>query len=692
MQISKRGNDGIQTKYVVLIGALLGALVFLGIYGIIPLDVTRDDWILGGYIESDLTGHYAGWVNYRNVKWEWPLGYSFQLQQPKGYYITFTDSLPIVAILCKLLSPVLPQMFQYFGWYSFLNFVLQGIAACLLLALFFKQYKIIIVSSFFFLLSPVLLERSFRHTALASQWLILFALYLFFKSRREGYSVQPGYILLGILAVGTHPYFLPMVFGIYMANLLESILNTDKVVKPLVFFAIACLATLAFGFVLGALGRGISVSGNGFGFFSMNLNALLNPISHGNINWSNFIKQYPQILGNYDGFNYLGLGVLMSIVVIVAYCVYNFFEWLLCQKKICDKPFLKTLGQTTTVQLVKRNMGLIIVCVIFMLYAISNVVTLNDIILFEIPLPTLIKKLCNIFQAGNRMFYPVLYILLLSICLFIERHVKKCAIVVLVMILIVQFADIFPALQTKYLSLREENISLVRKRVAKEIPEAWSYVMDNYDMIYFLTLNQSANQPVLTLAVELGKHGLASNYIISNRGVNGEVQADMSDTLARLLLGEPLKEKVAYILPNLEGSILKDPVLNNLSASLSLYNLGNWCLVSRTDEQFPAPSICVAVGEQLNAERPVTNVAQMMATELNDVNYDHGVYKYGNMISVYYSEARSKILRSATSLCVGDAVLTIDFVDIHPESGAIYIYTLEEVSEAFQYPQVFKVV
>ena len=33
--------------------------------------------------------------------------------------------------------------------------------------------------------------------------------------------------------------------------------------------------------------------------------------------WSRFIKVFPQILGNYDGFNYLGLGILFFISLII---------------------------------------------------------------------------------------------------------------------------------------------------------------------------------------------------------------------------------------------------------------------------------------------------------------------------------------------------------------------------------------
>ena len=43
-----------------VLGALLGAAVFLLVYGIAPLDVANDAFCRGGYVEKDIQQHYAG--------------------------------------------------------------------------------------------------------------------------------------------------------------------------------------------------------------------------------------------------------------------------------------------------------------------------------------------------------------------------------------------------------------------------------------------------------------------------------------------------------------------------------------------------------------------------------------------------------------------------------------------------------
>ena len=72
-----------------------------------------------------------------------------------------------------------------------------------------------LLGALLFCMLPTLWERAFRHTALASQWLILFALYFYLEYRqalaagREPFPWQ--FPLLAFAAVGIHPYFLPPV-------------------------------------------------------------------------------------------------------------------------------------------------------------------------------------------------------------------------------------------------------------------------------------------------------------------------------------------------------------------------------------------------------------------------------------------------------------------------------------------------
>ena len=95
-----------KTWALLLLGALLGLAACLCLYGTAPLDPANDVWIWYGYDETDIHQHYAGWLGFRNSSWQFPLAQADALAYPAGtgVNISFTDSLPWVSVLFKLLG------------------------------------------------------------------------------------------------------------------------------------------------------------------------------------------------------------------------------------------------------------------------------------------------------------------------------------------------------------------------------------------------------------------------------------------------------------------------------------------------------------------------------------------------------------------------------------------------------------
>ena len=61
------------------IGAVIGAVLFVCIYGFRVLDFTYDEWLLTG---KDLQQHYVGWKFFRNAPWTFPIGCHNGLTHP----------------------------------------------------------------------------------------------------------------------------------------------------------------------------------------------------------------------------------------------------------------------------------------------------------------------------------------------------------------------------------------------------------------------------------------------------------------------------------------------------------------------------------------------------------------------------------------------------------------------------------
>ena len=242
------------------LGALLGAAVFLLVYGLAPLDAANDAFCRGGYIEKDIQQHYAGWLFYRSSALGWPLGVTQAINAPQGVSVAYTDSIPLLAVLCRPLAAALGGTFQYFGWFTLVCFALQGGFATLLCGLFAEGLAAPLAGSLVFAASPILLERAFRHTSLGAQWLGLAAPSRYFVCRRQSRFASRGLFVINILAVGIHPYFLPMTYAVTLALLLEYAVRQRQWLRPALFLGGNMLCTAALGWALGLL-YGTATSG-----------------------------------------------------------------------------------------------------------------------------------------------------------------------------------------------------------------------------------------------------------------------------------------------------------------------------------------------------------------------------------------------------------------------------------------------
>ena len=430
-----------------LIAAFIGIGAFLLIYGMTPLDVTNDAWIMAGYDETDIIQHYSGWLAFRNSDWTFPLGIASDMAVGQGTCISYTDSIPWVAIVCKLFRGILPETFQYFGWYALLCYVLQGIAAWKILQRKSENVPYSSVGSVLFVFAPILMERSLRHTALGSQWLILFAILVWLNHRevpKKRHYLE--YLALLVLAIGIHPYFLPMI-AVFLV--LSVIGDLGRKRYGSLLLAIADLAvTYVTGCVLGVLGSGVQTSRDGYGYYSMNLNAIYNPTSIGNYTWSSLIKIHPQTLGNYDGFNYLGVGVFAGVLIFI----------------VLEIVFRSACRDGIAAGWLRRNALLLIFLVLCTMFAVSNVVTLNDREVLTIHLPEKILNLCGIFRASSRIFYPVYYCIMIGVFYGIWHYRSsigaRSAVMLAGVIVLLQLFDMHTCIREKHDQMREKASSV----------------------------------------------------------------------------------------------------------------------------------------------------------------------------------------------------------------------------------------
>ena len=105
-----------------LAGCILGMIIFMLIYGVKIINPAYEEWI---YQKSgDINQHYIGWQFYRKSDWSFPIGLIEGLSEQK-VSMMYTDSIPLFAVFFKILSPLLPETFQYMGLWGVFCFSLE---------------------------------------------------------------------------------------------------------------------------------------------------------------------------------------------------------------------------------------------------------------------------------------------------------------------------------------------------------------------------------------------------------------------------------------------------------------------------------------------------------------------------------------------------------------------------------------
>ena len=220
---------------------------------------------------------------------------------------------------------------------------------------FSKRSQICLLSSLFFVLSPVMLKRTFYHTALSAHFLILaaFCLWVWRGSllpeyasterettgqiirRRWRYAGR--WIILLCLSALTNAYFTPMILGIWLCSDLQEYLakagKKDKglLVSYLVEVLVAGLILFGICYIMGYFYGEVSVSTTGLEELSFNLLQFFDPsndlcvIDHRNYifskqNYSSLLPTLPTVSGwQEEGFAYLGFGMIFLLACLVVY-------------------------------------------------------------------------------------------------------------------------------------------------------------------------------------------------------------------------------------------------------------------------------------------------------------------------------------------------------------------------------------
>lgn len=399
----------------------MGTFWYLFLFGPYNLYFTNVNWIysLGG----DPFQRQIGWEWFRQEPWTFPIGQIYSYGFPSGTSISFLDSIPLMAIPFKILSPFLKQHFQYLGLWDLLSVIGQFFFCFLILDEYKTPFLEKLIGGSLLVSSSIFIFRFFGHDSLTAQWIILAAIWLSIVEYRR--PVWRGaWIVLFAVAILVHIYFVAMIFPIWGVSLYFHRKRAQRATYIFVEILLVMLVLMILGSCLGLFKMGLSnLSAMGYGNYSWNLNGFINPLESSAF----FQSMTTGTVGQYEGFSYLGIGNL--ILIIIGLVLY--------------------LTQTPPVGRKSFFYPFIIISTLYIIFALSNKAYMNSMLLWDIHLPDSLFNFFAMFRSSGRFVWPVFYFLVLFGMLSSIRNLRSPWIFLL-MILFLQVIELEPLYSAKH--------------------------------------------------------------------------------------------------------------------------------------------------------------------------------------------------------------------------------------------------
>lgn len=407
---------------------LLGSIAFVLVVG--PRAIRPDNigWFWSSGREgSDPSTFFLGWQFFRNSPWALPPGANpdYGLEISSG--ILYSDSIPLLAFLFKPFARWLPEPFQYFGLWLYLCFILQAWFAWKLVGAVSDSVVVKLCSVGLFLFAPPFLGRLGGHYALVGHWMILAALYLNFLVPNTSIKRYAWPALIFATAL-VHTYLLAMVLALWLADLSKRALCKEDRAIPLAVetglaLALPVLALWTAGFFM--VGEGKKCWPGVYGHYRMNILSFIDqgpeiPSGFDYKGYSYVIPDIPGKPGDYEGFNFLGLGGLV----------------------VCLAAIPPLIRSARRLELDRRWLPLCAVLTGLTLFAISNRIGLGQYELVIPGRPRRLYAMAEYLRASGRMAWPLFYtVAWAAVGLVIRGYGRRTAAIVLAAAAILQMVD-----------------------------------------------------------------------------------------------------------------------------------------------------------------------------------------------------------------------------------------------------------
>jgi len=456
----KRNSQAVCSSESLVFPILIGTFFYWYFTRLNGLDPRNVSWLLPFWHSNiDAATNYLGWEFFRSSPiLQWPLGRTPNLGPGSGASISMTDSIPLMAFLFKPFTHWYSGTFQYFGIWTLVCFVLQAVASWKLLGIWVKGQLTRGLGCCFFVITPAFLDRLTFHFGLSAHWVVLFALYLFFK---RDFSLRL-WIALGVVSTLIQPYLAMMVSAVFLVALFGNPSFLKRLFAYLL--AIGFAAYQAGLFVFGFSNAG----SDGFGTFSSNGLSMVDPgfPDSDRVPWSTVIPNVWENIGQREGFAFLGSGVLfIAFFVFLNQFLSNrsfskgwpgwivVFAFVNFARIRNDQSLLLLLGavlisicvmRINDLFLAERITVVKIVCMTigFSLFALSNEVFVGEYRPINVGVPTAVLDLVAVARTSGRFIWLPMYLVMTVVVVSALKYFpRRLGPVLVFVVLLLQIND-----------------------------------------------------------------------------------------------------------------------------------------------------------------------------------------------------------------------------------------------------------
>ena len=446
-------NSRLSSFLVYFIASLgIGTIVtYLVLGGVSRLNPKRFDWIFGDNVTA-----YLAQLYFLSDRWRIPLTSNPDYGSEHSTPLTYTGPNIPLTLIQKLLQ-LNPEL-QFFGVWIWMTISLQ-----ILFGIFIaKEINASWIQAILFsvlTITPFFLARFQLHFWLTPHFLILWSLLValrFFKyNRLQTFST----LVLINLSLLLAPYILMMVLSVIFFIALNSIIERTIATRKVVLHALVLFASLVFTKSLfDGLGTQsnsyesfkINFSGPDYGKFPYNLISFINPDVglesyylgleneyYLTTNFSSSKLSFGASPGSYEGYLYLGAGVLFLFCILLSRI-----------KKPSNLPvvFLNKIN--------RRLFMSILVAII--LFSVTYNVSFGNHVL-QIPFPYTGKWAFSAFRSSGRFMWLIAYMaLVLVLLMLISKFSKNMLTKVLIAAVVLNLLDLSIPVYERFSALRQE--------------------------------------------------------------------------------------------------------------------------------------------------------------------------------------------------------------------------------------------